>query len=800
MAETILVIENNDSAKREIENLLRVYDYRVISVYSIEKATEVLENVEVDLILLGNVSQYDGVEELKKAVYQTSNYIPVVSIANKDNLEEGIKTLSEFIDDYIQKPIANELFYDKVKVMLRIGKLERKIRSNADMLEKKVAESDKKITRSRSEMKKTSTLNEVINIINSDININGVIQATSREIKKFINFDKISITLKKPYKEKLAIYIQDEKKPDEIILKHVYLSAINGPGRVLNTRQIMIQYDIWRDTNLHLEFEQILSSDIRSAVIFPLISKGKLIGTLNIGNKTAKFYKKNDIKIIYKIINQISIAIENASLYSEVKELSQQLQRTVNERNAEIEKKYYQLSLLNKVGQTMQGTGDLDRLLHLILTCVTAGGAIGFNRAMLFRVNYEKEYLEGVMGVGPSSWEEAWQIWDRLSKENWKLDDFLKHYDQSPAQTTYLNEIARNIKVSLHNRSDFIVMSVIEKRPFLITDAMNDKRLNQIIKDKLMVNELVIVPLLARDKVLGVVIADNLFSGRKIDEDSMQLLIMFANQAGLALERAAANEKLTIKITELKQAYEELKETQSKLMRSERLATIGKMAAHVAHEIRNPLATIGGFAHAMIKFPHDQERIKRNASIICEEVYRLERILQNVLDFTKPSSPVFELASIHEVIDDTILLFQKDIESNKIYLKKNLKMEIPQVLLDSQQIKQAFINIFKNAIYSIGDAKLAQNNDNENYIEINTNYDEKYIRVMISDTGNGMTPTVMENLFNPFFSTKPGGSGLGLAVTHKIVEDHGGYIDVKSKVGKGSEFIINLPLRTGKNN
>lgn len=798
MAETILVIENIDSERRDTENLLKIHDYRTIGVQSIEKAKEVLENVEVDLILIGTIPDGNGLLEFTRSVREESAYIPIITFSNKDMSE--IKKFADCIDDHLPKPITNELFNNKIRLMLRIGRLEKKLCMHEGLLEKKVAEHGKKIMRSRSEAKKASALNEVINIINSDININGVIQATSREIKKFIQFEKLSITLKKPYKEKLAVYIQDEKNSEEIILRHIYLSAINGPGRVLNTRQIMIQHDIWRDTNLHLEFEQILSSDIRSAVIFPLISKGKLIGTLNIGNKSAKFYKKSDIKIIYKIINQISIAIENASLYSEVKELSQQLQRTVNERNAEIDKKYYQLSLLNKVGQTMQGTGDLDRLLHLILTCVTAGGAIGFNRAMLFRVNYEKEYLEGVMGVGPSSWEEAWQIWDRLSKENWKLDDFLRHYDQSPTQSTYLDEIARSIKISLNNRSDFIVMSVIEKRPFLITDAMNDRRLNQIIKDKLMVNELVIVPLLAREKALGVVIADNLFSGRKIDDDSMQLLIMFANQAGLALERAAANEKLTIKISELKQAYEELKETQSKLMRTERLATIGKMAAHVAHEIRNPLATIGGFAHAMIKFPHDQERIRRNANIICEEVYRLERILQNVLDFTKPASPVFELGNIHQVINDTILLFQKDIESNNIIIRKNLKTDIPQLLIDSQQIKQAFINIFKNAIYSIGSAKLNQNNGIENYIEVNTNCDEKFIRVIISDTGNGMTPTVMENLFNPFFSTKPGGSGLGLAVTHKIVEDHGGYIDVKSKVGKGSEFIINLPLRTEKNN
>ena len=215
------------------------------------------------------------------------------------------------------------------------------------------------------------------------------------------------------------------------------------------------------------------------------------------------------------------------------------------------------------------------------------------------------------------------------------------------------------------------------------------------------------------------------------------------------------------------------------------------------HEIRNPLTTIGGFAHAMMKFSHDMEKVKRNSKIIYEEVYRLERILQNVLDFTKPGSPVFELGSVNEVIDEIINFLQEDFESCSIELRKDLHVDIPRILFDSQQIRQAFINLIKNSIYSISEAiKLENGSVGRHYIELSTVTEKEYLKMKIFDTGVGMSPTVIENLFNPFFTTKPGGSGLGLAVTHKIIEEHGGFIDVVSKVGSGSEFIIYLPLRT----
>ena len=800
MTESIMVIENNESEEKFFHNTLLIHGYSVQIESSVQQAIDNSSITSCDLIILGHfsdsISYKDAIASIRKKC--NAAYVPIMLITDSDQDNNGFDHLYiTEVDDYLPHPFSVKMLISRIRAMFRIAKLEKTLSTCHQAIDEKVKLGEKKSTKGRLRVKQMLVINKILNIITADINIDVLFGALSREIRKLIAFDAISIILKNPYQDIQRLILLDHQHDSRVITKNIYLLATKGPGRVFLTRQIMIVGNVRKDMDSLIEYEQALCPDVKGVVVFPLISKGKLIGTLNMGSRKPKSYRRHDVKLVKKILSPIASSIENANLYSEVKALTEQLQQTVNERNEEIEKKYYQLSLLNKVGNAMQGMHELDRLLHLILTCVTAGGAIGFNRAMLLLVNHDKGIVKGMMGVGPASAEEAGRIWDRLSKENWRIDDFLAHSDEYTSQKSAIDEITRSILLSLDNESDFIVRSIVEKKTFLINDALYEKRVHPIIKEKLHTNEFVIVPLLARDKVLGVIIADKLFSGKSIDKDSIQLLTMFANQAGLAIERADAYEKLTVKIDEVKDAYDELKETQNKLVRSERLATIGKMAAHVAHEIRNPLTTIGGFAHAMMKFSHDMEKVKRNSKIIYEEVYRLERILQNVLDFTKPGSPVFELGSINEVIDETINFLQEDFENCSIELCRELCVDIPPILFDSQQIRQAFINLIKNSIYSITEAiKTSNGSGSSHSIDVSTITEKDYVKIKISDTGVGMSPTVIENLFNPFFTTKPGGSGLGLAVTHKIIEEHGGFIDVISKVGVGSEFIIYLPLRT----
>ena len=268
----------------------------------------------------------------------------------------------------------------------------------------------------------------------------------------------------------------------------------------------------------------------------------------------------------------------------------------------EAEQKEHELSMLSHISHFMNRTLDLDKLLHLILTALTAGCAFGFSRAMIFLINEKTNMLEGKMGVGPTIQEQANQIWSALSQEQISLPNFLHKYGLKQAPTdAHFSSLVQQIKIPLKQNECIFNKVIQEQIPIKVDRSVTNLETCKPIIRKLNLDEFLAVPLLARDKTIGIAIADNKFSNRPLDERMLHLMAIFASQAGVAVERAWTYSELEQEKNKLEKAYQELKETQERLLHSERLATIGRMAAHVAHEIRNPLVAIGGFAQNIMK-------------------------------------------------------------------------------------------------------------------------------------------------------------------------------------------------------
>ena len=444
----------------------------------------------------------------------------------------------------------------------------------------------------------------------------------------------------------------------------------------------------------------------------------------------------------------------------------------------------YQLSMLRQINEAVQTTLDLKRLLRLVLTCTTSGHALGFNRAILLMVNRVSNCLEGRLAIGPKDQEDAYLIWEQIDEENKSFKELLRDADDGrPDEEMPLYHIAAQLRCPLDS-DEAVVQAVRNKETILVSDAYNDDRVGEEFRRIVGVNSFVCVPLVAKDEAVGAIVADNVYSAHPITPDKVELLVIFANHVGLAIENAEAYDALHKQIGKLQEAYRELRETQGKLVQSEKLAAIGEVAAHVAHEIRNPLVTIGGFARNIKRQVGDDPRCARSIDIIIEEVARLEKILGNVMDFSKPSAPWKRPTKIDQVIRNTCVLMSEECESHGISLDQNLAPDVPLLMIDGEQFKQALLNILKNAIASIG---------TDGSINITTRLESGCVWVDISDTGRGIQEDMIPNLFDPFFTTRPDGTGLGLAVTRKIVIDHGGDIEVKSKVGIGTTFTIWLP-------
>ena len=438
-----------------------------------------------------------------------------------------------------------------------------------------------------------------------------------------------------------------------------------------------------------------------------------------------------------------------------------------------------QVFLLQKLSEAMQGTLELDRLLHLILTCVTAGPGLGFNRAFLLLVNESKTTLEGRLGVGPSSFEEAARIWDDLSKRAQTLDHLLALFDQpiSPGDTS-MQYISRQVRVRMDDSDQVPVRAVRERRPIVVTDAASDPGVAPALHALLGADQFVCVPLIARDVALGAIIADNIFTGRPIHDDDVEVLRTFATHAGLAISTASAYRKLEEQLVALEEAHDQI-------VRSERLATVGKLAAHVAHEIRNPLATIGGFTRSILRSLDDLPKVQRNAGIILAEVIRLEQILANVMNFTKPGDPIPRDRDINEFVEGVCAFHEHSFAEQHIVLHKSLDPACPILRFDPDQIRQVLINLIQNALDAMPEG---------GELTVLTRRQNGHVEIVIADTGHGMGSEVTGNLFEPFFTTKVGGTGLGLSVSQKIAHSHGGDILVQSKPGAGSSFTLQLPI------
>jgi len=462
------------------------------------------------------------------------------------------------------------------------------------------------------------------------------------------------------------------------------------------------------------------------------------------------------------------------------------IQNRLRQSSIELGMKLWELSAVKEVVHTLQTTMSLDEVLRIILTGVTAEQGLGFNRAFLLLLDEKDNSLRGKLAVGPGDPQEAAQIWNGLRDQSYSLKELLKmHRDALGQLDPKVNEIVKRMRFDLAPNPGIIARSMLEGENFNITNAGQNPLVDHEFLEMLGTDAFVVVPLIARGKPLGAVIADNCFTRRPIEEADVDLLETLANHASFAIERAHLYGQLMKKVRELEQAYQNLQESQDQLLRAERLSAVGKMATRLAHEIRNPIVSFGGFVRLMSKRLPKEDPNQEYLNIITEEVTRLEKLLTQVLDFARPAGPSFELVDLNEVVQQVMVMMQPEVDEGKVAVHVELQPDLPQIRLDPLQIGQAMMNMIRNGLEAMpsgGD------------LCVRTYRREDHVQVEIEDTGVGIPQENLEELFSEFFTTKSAGVGLGLAVAYQTVRNHRGAVHVSSRVGKGSTFTIDLPL------
>ena len=261
---------------------------------------------------------------------------------------------------------------------------------------------------------------------------------------------------------------------------------------------------------------------------------------------------------------------------------------------------------------------------------------------------------------------------------------------------------------------------------------------------------------------------------RQFSDDELDFMITIAEQFACIIERTRLMENQ-------KAQYNHL------AIHMEKMSSLGRMAAGIAHEINNPLAGILLYSSNLIKKVPPQSPLEEGLQIIMTETQRCKVIIQGLLEFSRDNEPQKAPANVNDILDKALTILNNEFYINHIRIDEDLENEMPSIFLDENQIEQVFINILLNAAHAI---------EKDGIISIKTRMDAAHAKasIEIADNGCGINEKEISKIFDPFFSTKPSGTGLGLAISYGIIKSHEGDIRVESRSGKGSRFTIDLPI------
>ena len=397
-------------------------------------------------------------------------------------------------------------------------------------------------------------------------------------------------------------------------------------------------------------------------------------------------------------------------------------------------------------------TLDIDEILRLVLEGVKKN--FGFDRARLYLVNEKRNILECKMAVG--------------------IDE----------------ERIKGIALRLDPEDSVVARSIFEKQPFIIQDASKDPRVNPMIKEKFNLHSLVVIPLLVKEKALGAIAADSVESNKSITKEALESMMAFAQQAGLAIHNAFMYQELKTFSRQMEEKIQkttaDLSKTEAQLIRSEKLAALGQLAAGIAHEIRNPLTSINILIHSLTENVPSGIPQKEDLKVIEEEIHRINEIVDQFLRFAKPAPPLLKKADVISIFEETLQLLRPQIEKQGIVIQKEFQ-PLPPILMDREQMKQVILNLLLNAVQAMPKGGHLS-------VKGHIPKGDRWIKLSIQDSGVGISGEDINKLFDPFFSAKEGGMGLGLSIAHRIIDQHHGKIEVESSPGEGTLFTVWLPI------
>ncbi len=436
--------------------------------------------------------------------------------------------------------------------------------------------------------------------------------------------------------------------------------------------------------------------------------------------------------------------------------------------------------LLYELGTAISLTTELKKLFHVVLTAVTIGDGLGFNRAAIFLYNRPNNTIDGILGVAPDSIQEATVIWDTLKNLDirGKMASWLVNEINIEAQlNSNFNKIISQFRINLEK--DTIFKNIYQKEAFIFNS--NNLGSDDKIFKELNFEEFAFAPLISREQPIGAIVADNFYNKRPITQDDISTLFLFSNQSAIAIENLMGVETY-------KNMSKRLIEEQQNLIHQKHIFNLGRAVADITHEIKNALIGAIGFVERAKKLSDTNQQTYKYLEIVKKELDRVYNLTLDINRYSKGQNrSVKKQFDLEKLILDTVETLKTiDSKNQNIKFETSLSEFAKYLYGDPDQIKQVLINLTKNSMEAISNKK-------DGLIKISTYKEDKFIVISVEDNGGGIDVKFLPYVFKPFYSTKSHGTGLGLSIVREIVQEHNGVINLNNFVGKGAKFIIKIP-------
>ncbi|MBF0200729.1 MAG: histidine kinase [Desulfamplus sp.] len=400
--------------------------------------------------------------------------------------------------------------------------------------------------------------------------------------------------------------------------------------------------------------------------------------------------------------------------------------------------------------------------------------------------NLFNENLQKLKGLLMETWE-----YEQISEIEQKYRVYIAEKDEVIA--FYSAHGGREVVEQHHKVRHYFfeIMSMLE----VFKEHHKKKIDNAIDMSRIEANRLRYIALMGVVSVIMLSLLVNFIFARHILEPIRRLAIQVdgnKKKVPAANELAALKQGIMGLMENAEQTHIELQRSQESLMQSGKMALVGKLAAGTAHSIRNPLTSVKMRLFSLRRSASFSESQKEDLHVISTEILQINKIVENFLEFARPPKLAVKLMSPSSVVDSAVYLLEQRLKSYCVTVKINrmCRQTLSETLLDPEQLKEVIVNIIINACEAMIGGGIIVICEEESYVEPLKRVDV----IRITDDGEGISDDIKEKIFEPFFTTKSEGTGLGLSIAFNIINEHGGWLDVTSEPGRGTSFVITLPI------